>query len=118
MKASKERETTSALKKLERAATVFLPEPENVADMNKNEKWSIPITLWGALRDVLSSSTVHGIAPMFATRNHIVRAVWFVLTLGGLGCAVYFTYLSTKGYFSYEVSVSIESVDESPIDFP
>jgi hypothetical protein len=106
------------MKSLTKDSAILQGEPDNVADLNKNQKMSIPVTFWNAFREVLAGSTVHGVAPMFRTHNHIVRFVWLVLTLAGLGAATYLTYLSTNGFFNYEVSVSISSIDESPIDFP
>jgi hypothetical protein len=94
------------------------PERENMSDMRKNKTMSIPVTFVSTLRDVLSDSTVHGLANMFRTRNNIVRFVWTCLFLAGFVCAIYFTYLSTIGFFNYEVSVSIQSINESPVTFP
>jgi hypothetical protein len=94
------------------------PEQESVDDLNKNQSISIPITFWSTLRDILADSTVHGVANIFRTRNRIVRFVWIGLALGGLGCAVYFTYLSTMGFFNYQTTVSVQAIDESPAVFP
>jgi hypothetical protein len=91
---------------------------QNETDMRKQQTLALFVLFWGSLRETLSDSTVHGLANMFRTRNELVRIVWSFLFLAGLGLAIYFTYLSTNGYFNYKVTTSVQSIDEAPINFP
>lgn len=65
-----------------------------------------------------SDSKVHGVSNILKNESWILRVFWIVLLLTSTGFALYFCYLSSKSYFNYDVSVSIEAVDTLPLEFP
>lgn len=63
-------------------------------------------------------STMHGLSNACRTENLCVRIFWTILALTSGAFAIFFCYTSSKSYFQYDVSVTIEPVDETPVTFP
>jgi hypothetical protein len=93
-------------------------EKQDYGDFFSNRILSLPLVFWKTLRETLSKSKVHGWGNIFATTNPIVCITWTILVLAGVGAAIFFMYLSTKDYFNYEVTTTIESISENPSNFP
>lgn len=74
--------------------------------------------LSSAFYEVFSNSTAHALPNVLRSHNWIIRIMWIILFLGGIVGAIIFCYLSTDAFFNYEVTVSIDTVNDAPVDFP
>ena len=91
---------------------------EGLNEMRENSTMSVTQQLLHSFAEVYSESTMHGLPRVISTSNWIVRVFWLICFLGGLAASAYFTYLSTKSFFNYEVTVSLSENEDSPSDFP
>ena len=70
------------------------------------------------LKELIRSSTCHGIPSAFRTKRSSLRVMWILLFIG---CAAYCSYLindSIMSYLEYDVVTRIDLIYENPARFP
>lgn len=58
-------------------------EPEHKEDENKKE------VLKHTFVDVFGATTMHGLPNIIRSENVVMKAIWILLFIGGIGCSIY-----------------------------
>lgn len=93
-------------------------EKETVKPNGRFQAGSLLAMFKATFLEVYVDSTIHGPHNIIASRNIIVKIMWALLMMAGLASTIIFCYWSTKSFFDYDVTVSIETINNPPIDFP
>ena len=69
-------------------------------------------------KEVWSEATMHGLARVIKSKNWFLKVIWTLCILTCMGWFFYFMISNIMQFYKYEVSTSIEEVDETPATFP
>lgn len=64
------------------------------------------------------SSTSHGYPNIFRTKNHILRIMWFVFFLAGIGTSAYLVVTAIQQYLEFGVTTTIRRLRNESLLFP
>lgn len=64
------------------------------------------------------SSTSHGYPNIFRTKNIVVKIMWLIFFLAGIGVGIYMVVRGVNQYFEYEVTTQIRRLRADSLVFP
>jgi hypothetical protein len=70
------------------------------------------------VKDVLLSSTSHGLPNVLRTPRKSIKCMWLLLFLIFSSIGSYMVYKTISNYLEYEIVTKIEYIRENPIEFP
>ena len=69
-------------------------------------------------KEIILSSTIHGLPNALRSKNLFLKIVWFGLFLVSASVGIYSVIDSLNDYLNYEVVTKIDIIEELPIQFP
>jgi hypothetical protein len=69
-------------------------------------------------KEVFVNTSCHAVPNILRTHRWGLKLIWLLVFIAGNVLALYFCFLSSKSYFNYDVTISVESIEESPTYFP
>jgi hypothetical protein len=70
------------------------------------------------VKDLLLSSTSHGLPNILRAQRRSIKIMWFILFLIFTFIGIFMVYSTISNYLKYEVVTKIEKINEFPVQFP
>ena len=70
------------------------------------------------VKDLLLSSTSHGLPNIFRTQRKLIKIMWFILFFTSTIVGTYTVYSTIDNYLKYEIVTKLEIIYQKPAEFP
>ena len=91
---------------------------QSVETTSKDDKAQVKDKVKEKFVEWSQSSTSHGYPNIFRTKNTIVKIMWLIFLLAGLGVGIYMVIRGVREYLEFNVTTTIRKIKADSLVFP